>query len=267
MDIGLQACENNLHEHTEDYMQSPSETQYSGKMLRKRARLMAGMSANGLAKKMEWFRDGGEDEKFGIDFLKDFFKKRNNQINDIGAYSLRGDVSLRYMESSVANIFKGRYYDADFNFCMTYHGRLVASLGFDAEYRRMYITQIQGHQGAGEILKPFKWERALAAYAVRFAENNNIPEVAIQPASKNSWQIRNEVRMLNGDNHDPSLESRLKMLYDITAERSGFKLDNHGDYVKYIPANKHKNFHGFFHKTFSFFHRPDMIRKLYKWEL
>ena len=191
------------------------------------ARGMAGDQSEELAIALEEFQEGRAYPHFGTEFLRDFVKQGADVPEDeLRRYGLQLDMKHEYGSGYV---FEGRAFDATFNFCLTYDGELIASVGFDAHEGRAFIRQIQGpnksasnrEQKVGK-LKTIKWERALVQYAVQFAEQYGIPEVALQSSQNNAWAyVRNE------HGH---------MLYDVTAQRCGFKISADGNYVKQIAV-------------------------------
>jgi hypothetical protein len=89
----------------------------------------------------------------------------------------------------------------------------------------MFIEQIQGIKGYGEVLKPLKWERALLNYAVDWAKTQDVPDVAVISVDNNKWALQ----------HCHLNKEQGKMLYDVTAKRSGFKeRDIHGNYTMHL---------------------------------
>ncbi len=87
---------------------------------------------------------------------------------------------------------------------------LLANVGFELGGIKLIIHQIQGSKGKKKFLAQLKWERMLVDLVYNWAKQNGFKEVRIQSAESNDWEkIKNT--------------SYGKMLYDITAERSGFK--------------------------------------------
>ncbi len=183
------------------------------------------------------FVRGKRDPTFAPDFLRDYIKL-GVVISDeeLSRYGLCFDVPKGSVEGSYSQfgkVFSRRYFDAPFNFCLTYRTELIGSLGFDAQPRKIFITQIQGFHRDGEgnpedlreKLRPIKWERALVEYAVQWAKNFGIPVVEIQAAKNNQYM---KVR----DN------SRYQMMYDVTAKRCGFRRNGEGNYVKVLVESR-----------------------------
>lgn len=156
-------------------------------------------------------------------------------------YGLYLETTRRRGDVGYSNVFQRKYYDAPFNFCLVYKEKLIASLGFAPGESQMIVKQIQGVYGQRRKLQPFRWEKALLQYAVKWAQQYNIPEIIVVSAQNNKYNnthtvifeekrlIRN--RILGVVPFDPH---RSKMLYDITAQRCGFKLGTDGNYHKIL---------------------------------
>ena len=138
--------------------------------------------------------------------------------DELKKYGLRLDAQLE--ESHFGANFRSKYFDTAFNFCLTYGGNLIASVGFNPDEGRIFIEQIQGIKGSYDKLRPFKWERALVDYAVDWAKKHNVGGVGIVSVNNNKWSQR----------HGHLDREKGKMLYDVTAKRCGFKRDSTGNY-------------------------------------
>lgn len=73
------------------------------------------------------------------------------------------------------------------------------------------VIQLQGICLADEILRPLKWERMFVSVFENYAKQLGFSASAILPASKN-YAMR--------------YDEGCKMRYDITAKRSGYKMNN-----------------------------------------
>ena len=173
--------------------------------------VLAGTPSLELAEALARFQKGIVHERFGVEYLRRFLKQ-DVELSDeeLRRYALKQDIQLD--NSQYGHEFKGKYFDTKFNFCLTHDGKLIASVGFDAQEGRMFIHQIQGIRGNGDKLKPLKWERALVSYAVKWAEQQGSQEVAVTSVHNNRWaKMYDHLTMEQG-----------KMLYDVTARRTGF---------------------------------------------
>jgi len=192
------------------------------------AMLMTGSPNPQLAEALTGFQEGRVDRTFGVEYLRGFVKQSAELPDEeLDRYTLKHDIQLD--NSQYGNGFGHKYFDTKFNFCLTYDGQLIASVGFDAAQDRMYIWQIQGIRGNRDKLKPIKWERALASYAVQWAEKHGIPEVSIVSVDNNKW----------ANMHGHLDKKHGKMIYDVTAKRIGFRdKDADGNYIKQLDVSK-----------------------------
>jgi hypothetical protein len=187
----------------------------------KQAKLLTGRNEYKVIDALSAFQEGKTEGLFGIGYLSMFLKQDNKlPLKELSLYELKLDIQLNH--SQYGNHFKNKYFDTKFNFCLTYNGALIASLGFNVQKNRMFIEQIQGIKGYGEVLKPLKWERALLNYAIDWAKKHDVPNVAVTSVENNSWALL----------HGHLAKEQGKMLYDVTAKRSGFKeRDVFGNYT------------------------------------
>lgn len=129
---------------------------------------------------------------------------------------IRLDLYKTVVISNIAGTAHYFYHDADYTVVLRYSGSgpttTVAGIGFDVEDGTVFVKQIQGVQGKHEWLRPIKWERMLLALVVEWATIQGYKEVLVQRAKHNVWSTVRD-------------DKRGKMLYDVTAKRSGFKLD------------------------------------------
>lgn len=143
-------------------------------------------------------------------FLADF-KKQSAQELELGRYSVKRDS-----KRGAIPLFSNASYDAHYSFVLCYDEESIACISFDAQRGAILVPQIQGKFGSHDKLQPLKWERALLALVLDWAENNSIPEVRVTPYHKNIYE------MVRSD-------ERFKLLYDVTARRSGFTYDEDMD--------------------------------------
>ena len=213
---------------TEFAREVPTPKHHAPKYFAEQALRLARKPNPELADALAEFQAGSVDRQFGVDYLRNFVKQ-DAAISDaeLGSYAL--ELDIRSPDNHYGRHFKNRYFDAQFNFCLTYDSQNIACVGFDVVEGRMFIRQIQGEGGRKNQLKPVKWERALVQYAVKWAERYAVPEVAILSVDNNKWAAVN--RDLN--------RTQGKMLYDVTARRCGFsKRDPDGNYVKRLDTRE-----------------------------
>ncbi len=164
-------------------------------------------------------------------FIDETFQQTNQQSeisqNELAKYKLMFDIQLD--DSHFGNNFRAKYFDTPFNFCLTYEGMLIASIGFNPIYGEVIIEQIQGIKGNRDKLSPFKWERALVSYVAEWAQQKGIGQVSIISVDNNKWAKR----------HGHLNSNQGKMLYDVTAKRSGFKKGEDGNYHKHFERHLH----------------------------
>jgi len=165
------------------------------------------------------------DAEFGQRYLSKMAKEGRGISNDeFGRYALEYDLDLGGVGP---NSFKTKdiWFDGLYSFNLTYNGNLAAFLSFVPTKGGIRIIQIQGvKQGKDENkLKNLKWERALIAYACDWARGWEMEKVEILPSEKNRWVMNNYV----------SLEP-MRMIYDVSAKRSGFKKNGEGIWEKIL---------------------------------
>lgn len=106
--------------------------------------------------------------------------------------------------------------DAPYGFVLKRNGnRSIAFLAFDAENDYIIIRQIQGAFGEMEDLKQIRWERMLLRIAVDWTSANSFKQIRVQKAEDNRYW----------DDYSGKRQERLRMRYDVTAKRSGFRFD------------------------------------------
>ncbi|MEK7151195.1 MAG: hypothetical protein AAB784_00570 [Patescibacteria group bacterium] len=125
-------------------------------------------------------------------------------------------------------------YDAPYYFVLTFkiNGELMgaAVLGFKVTAASLNIIQIQGLKFVQKhnnfiddqiksMLQSLKWERLLVSFAENWAIKNGFRRAKIQKAESNAWFID----MKKYESVYIGRNDRLKMHYDVTAKRSGYK--------------------------------------------
>lgn len=152
------------------------------------------------------------------EFIKRFAKAETSQTVDLAAYTLKSARGF-------GNDIRGFYSDARHSIVLSKFGwGYIALIGFDVVGDVIFVKQIQGRYGFKEHLAPLKWERMLLAVVVQSARQSGLKEVRVQPAHKNKWPTVS----------DQAANGRGKMLYDVTARRSGFKFDEDADCFKLV---------------------------------
>ena len=168
---------------------------------------------------LESFEPGCIEPDFGQIRLKSFGKQDRDLAEDEWSrYTLEADLKLN--GSNYGQRFKNKYFDATFNFCLAFDGQLIATLGFEVDGDALIIWQIQGMKGEGEKLEPIKWTQALVKYCVEWATGIGVRELFIVSVDHNDWAAKH-------GHLDPA---RGKLIYDVTAKRSGFRRTDDGYY-------------------------------------
>lgn len=119
------------------------------------------------------------------------------------------------------------WHDSRYSFVLRYkrflRGRkTIATISFeDHEYSNdaLLVKQIQGVENQKRYLQPIKWERMLLNLVINWGRQNGYKSIKVLPSKMSTW---NSIR--NTDHG--------KMLYDVTAKRCGFKMDEYGYFSK-----------------------------------
>lgn len=167
------------------------------------ARLIGG-DISGLVEALMEFSSFAQCPANMPEFLQGF-RKQSEEDAILSHYSLQRDYGC-----GSSSRFYSRWYDAPYTFVLCYDLSPVASISFEAQQGAILVNQIQGVEGQQDKLKPIKWERGLLAYVCDWAAEHGVPEVRVLPHYKNKWE---------------RVKKNGKMLYDVTAKRSGFKFD------------------------------------------
>lgn len=130
-------------------------------------------------------------------------------------YSLRTNYGIGHQGLNI-------FHDAPYSFTLRAKGGLgnksIATISFEPSNKdAVLVKQIQGKRGEAKYLAPIKWERMLLNLVTNWAKQNGYKTIKVQPASKN---------------RSDTVRRRGKMVYDITAKRCGFKMDEQGYYSK-----------------------------------
>jgi hypothetical protein len=170
-------------------------------------------------KLIEAFKPGCIEPEFGSTDLRRYGKKDTLlPRSEWCRYTLEADLKLN--GTNYGQRFKQKYFDTTFNFCLAHDGELIATVGFEIDGDALNIWQIQGVKGQLEWLHPIKWPRALVDYCVHWAAGIGARDAFIVSVDHNAWAARH-------GHLDPQ---RGKLLYDVTAKRSGFRRTNDGYY-------------------------------------
>jgi len=195
--------------------------------MRRRLRILASSIARKLwARKIRRitssFREHTNYDEDAWVYLKKFGKK--------GACYTPTDYSFfRNYGWGRSSIFPSIYTDGMYSIIFTKEQEFVneplACISFDIMGpRTVVIRQIQGVKDKAHELRHWRWEKMLVSLVVEWAQENNFAVVKIVSAENNGWQHKMPLQML-------------KLRYDVTAQRLGFKLDpGTGNYYKRIPA-------------------------------
>jgi len=162
-------------------------------------------------------------------YLKEF-AKNGTQLwsRDESAYYIKS-LSHRPSKGCGNCIF---YHDTKHSFVLSNNNSnnmygSLALVGFDLDSSlRVKVKQIQALKGSPgtqndknyQLLQPLKWERMLLKIVTDWASEAGFEQVWVQGATNNTWN---------------RLDSNVafRMRYDVTARRSGFRLDKQsGDY-------------------------------------
>ena len=227
---------------------------------------MVGTDSGGLVRTLaiglNEFQNGKVDKNFGTVFLVNFVKLgKSMHEEELRKYELELDTQLCGYDGS--NGFHSVFYEAPFNFCLTYDAQLIAHIGFNPWPRKLFIQQIQGIMGAAKQLGDVKWPLALVSHALEFARHHKIPSVGVVSVdnidyARETYDVIREANLYPDqvktfdDAKKMSLleEQRIReaafkldyfrglmpahgfFLYDITARRLGFQRAPDGNYVK-----------------------------------
>ena len=125
--------------------------------------------------------------------------------------------------------------DTEYSFIFWKNGETdIARIGFDLEYEMaIKVKQIQGKNGYQNALMPFRWEKMLIKVVEDWASDNGFKQSRIQRAEDSRyWKYIDEtdetitsIMTAEGYEYHTKLNKRLKMKYDITAKRCGYRYD------------------------------------------
>ncbi len=175
-----------------------------------------------LAAKLRLFQECGEDIEFGARVLRRYVKK-DSRINDeeIAKYKIVLDTPGPPANCGDGLRFPERFHHAKYILGLVKDSDLIATLGFQPSEGAITVIQIQGISGKKDELNLIKWERVMLTSLFDWAKSHGIPQVKVLAAENNPLVIYNE----GGLEH-------AKFLYNITAHRCGFRLDEDGNYIR-----------------------------------
>ena len=100
-------------------------------------------------------------------------------------------------------------------------------MSFNFEERDVIIRQMQAthidKERVNQVLYPLKWERMLVSMLVGWSFQNSVNNVMILPAERNIYWDQGQ-RLRNGLTLEQH-QHNLRMRYDVTAKRLGFKYE------------------------------------------
>lgn len=157
--------------------------------------------------------------------LKPYFDKHLKKGNTANSCTYEVYLSHGTRTSS----YEGVYRDAAYNFVFTkrelismhpyYKSNALACIGFEPKQDgSLIIKQIQGVKGKHEDLSLFRWEKMLINIVMEWARANHFKIVKIIQAKDSMWACNCKVPDCKRDNS-------MRLHYDVTAKRLGFKFD------------------------------------------
>ena len=200
----------------------------------------AGLILGSGADLIDRVRLGCELKRFGkawapginIPLFLEGFRKKGSQ-EDLSQYSVRANARLDggepFWTGAVSGIVDQGFFpctteiyrDVPYHFILSKKERKIATIGFEAKFGGILVSQLQGIKGNKENLRPLKWPKALLAMLEMWAGENKVPKVMVLPHSRNKYAG------VSGDSNQG------RLIYDVTAKRSGYVFDDLGEvYVK-----------------------------------
>ena len=137
------------------------------------------------------------------------------------------------LEEHPTDLYRGFVRDAENSLALYWRRRNpMAILGFEYRERGIWINQIQGKCGLPGMRPPKKWERMLLEAAINLAREQGLSEVQVQRAEKNKWyKTRWAMHEINEKTGKCKRQEGLKMRYDVTPKRRGFRLNEKGVWI------------------------------------
>ena len=137
------------------------------------------------------------------------------------------ELDLMYQDTDYAIALRGANVPILFEGTPIYDGR-ISLIGFNRIGNSLRVEQIQANKRAREFIPP-KFERMMVGILKLLAKDNGFSRLRIQKAEDK----RGEYGGFPPPNRTKEeFQRSMKMRYNVTAKRSGFKLDESiGDYV------------------------------------
>ncbi len=101
--------------------------------------------------------------------------------------------------------------------------RAIAYISFKIESGPIHINQLQGMPGRQKELFPLRWEKMLYQLVIEIARRLNFKMVEILPAEQNDYYIPSTRLLKLRHTTIKDWRQSLKLRYDVTAKRMGFK--------------------------------------------
>ena len=112
--------------------------------------------------------------------------------------------------------------------------RGIACIGFVISGSVVHIQQIQGARHRQEELRPLRWEKLLVKIVVEIARQLRFKTVEILPAERNDYYIPSDRYLKMRRSTKKDWQKLLKLRYDVTAKRLGFKWNLEKQVYEYI---------------------------------
>ncbi|MBU6500421.1 MAG: hypothetical protein KGI72_01155 [Patescibacteria group bacterium] len=159
-------------------------------------------------------------------YLKRFLKPGQSQAYHYRLFSERRGTAGKsnyYSASFVSGLVSPAIYlDAEYNFLLVVRKNLlmaspIALIGFDFDCnsKTLTIQQIQGSPFVKDYLSAIRWERMLVAIVVDWSKSYGVRLIEIISSEQSPWY-----KLETG-----GVRERMYMHYDVTAKRSGFRLN------------------------------------------
>ena len=117
------------------------------------------------------------------------------------------------------------FMDTKTAFVLLYRRTPIASIGFCVKKHHLLIVQLQGVFGEEKVLSVFKWERLLVAFLLDLAKALSFRKVLMNSSYQCAYNplTNDEIETVYLPEGFEERVQRLKMRYDVTAKRMGFK--------------------------------------------
>ena len=199
-----------------------------------------------LTEFMSFYRKEGPSPDSSTFFLRQVLKRATVSIENEGwgrfymdtdrglALGVRGPRNRNTLWLGVAGIALGNElegYEIPDNvkgrMSFPYQFPVIAQLqGPDKHAYGYRSTGAEKHKRAIEVLSRYKWERAMIDVVLEWAQEHGIAAAYMLPAELNHWWYASSLVR----------EERLRMRYDVTAQRMGFRMQPNGLYgISLLP--------------------------------